>query len=382
MHFDHHRREFLTYSAGAALSLALQTKAGATPQDAPGEWRNRQSPMAYRRLGRTGYMISEMVMGGNTIAPDNHEHVLQALDAGLNYLDTAPAYGKGRSEEGYARVLKSRKRDSFFLNSKVSLWDTNRNLLYQQLYSNLAGRDQFDLRQAAMDDIAARGADKPDYFCNYFSAQRQELEDAALSNVMEKKYGRRIDRDRNYRKLILDSVDQSLARLGTDHLDLLMCPHGANSAYELLNYPEIFDAFESLKRAGKVRHFGVSAHTDPAGVLDAAIKTRQYSAAMVAYNIVNQTYLNQTLERAKQADVGVIAMKVARPVHNGRGGGQQDDPARVKLVQDAVPGPLKVPQKAYLWALRNPNLSAVISELINAGLVKDNLPLAAQKKPA
>ena len=53
---------------------------------------------------------------------------------------------------------------------------------------------------------------------------------------------------------------------------------------------------------------------------------------------------------------------------------------RVKLIDEAVPGPLKRPQKAYLWALRNPNLSAVISEIHSADLVRDNLPLAAPKK--
>ncbi|MGH9657043.1 MAG: aldo/keto reductase [Bryobacteraceae bacterium] len=364
------RREFLS------LPLAV---AAAPPPD---EWRNRQSGMAYRRLGRTGYMISEMVMGGNTISPKNYEHVLLALDHGLNYLDTAPAYGRGNSESGYAEVLKARPRDRFFLNSKISLWDTNRNLLYQQIYGSLAGADQNKLREAAAEEIADRQADHPDYFGEYFSGQKTELEEAALANVMEKKYGRQIDRERNYRKLILDSVDQSLKRLGADHLDLLMCPHGASTGYELLNYPEIFDAFEALRKAGKVRHLGVSAHTDPAGVLDAAVRAKHYSAAMVAYSIVNQRFVNAALERAKRADLGVIAMKVARPVHHGRPSGGPIDPARVKLIEDAVPGPLKTPQKAYLWALRNPNLSGVISELTSAELVKDNLPLAAPKKPA
>src|SRR5438046_10498791 len=98
------RREFLAASAAAALAQILASKPDAAPAGASGEWRNRQSGIAYRRLGRTGYMISEVVMGGNTIAPDNYEHILAALDMGLNYLDTAPAYGRGRSEEGYARV--------------------------------------------------------------------------------------------------------------------------------------------------------------------------------------------------------------------------------------------------------------------------------------
>jgi len=196
---------------------------------------------------------------------------------------------------------------------------------------------------------------------------------------MEKKYGRQIDRGKNYRQLVLDSVDESLRRLGTDHLDLLMCPHGASTAYELLNYPEVFEAFETLKKAGKVRHLGVSAHTDGAAILRAAVKAGHYSAAMVAYNIVNHKYVDQALAEARKADLGVIAMKVARPVYSGRNNGKPDDPARVKLVHDAVPGVLKTPQKAYVWALRNAHVSAVNSEMVNAQMVKENLPLAAAK---
>jgi aryl-alcohol dehydrogenase-like predicted oxidoreductase len=353
------RREFLTYLTGAVLP-------GASAQCAeiPQEWRNKQSGMAYRRLGRTAFMISEVVMGGNRIAPDNFEHVLLAMDMGLNYLDTAPAYGRGASERGYSAVIKTRKRDSFFLNTKVSLWDINRNRLYREIFDSLSPSEQSKLRKEVAEEIARRGADAPDYICDYFGHQRRELETASLANVMEKKYGRRIDREKNYKKLVLDSVDQSLKRLGTDHLDLMMCPHGASSPHELLNYPEIFDAFEILKRAGKVRHLGVSAHNDPAGVLEAAVKAKVYSMAMVAYNIVNHRYVARALETAKKNDLGVIAMKVARPVHHGRTNNKPNDPRRVRLVEQAVPGSWKVPQKAYLWALRNPHLSGVISELI------------------
>jgi predicted aldo/keto reductase-like oxidoreductase len=177
-------------------------------------------------------------------------------------------------------------------------------------------------------------------------------------------------------------VDESLRRIGTDHLDLLMCPHGASTAYELLNYPEVFEAFETLKKAGKVRNLGVSAHTNPAAILRAAVQAGHYSAAMVAYNVVNSHYVNQALEEATKAGLGVIAMKVARPVFSGRNNGKPDDPARVRLANEAVPGPLKVPHKAYLWALRNPRLSAVNSEMVNAQMVKENLPLAASKPQA
>jgi aryl-alcohol dehydrogenase-like predicted oxidoreductase len=373
------RREFLTVSGGALLAQVLAAKADAAPAGTAGEWRNRQAGVAYRKLGRTNFMISEMVMGGNTIAPDNCDHVLHALDLGLNYLDTAPAYGRGRSEEGYARVMKARPRDRFFLNSKVSLWDINRGEIYRKIFDSLPDSEKKRLRAQVDEEVERSGALAPDYICDYFDGQRAELPEATLANVMEKKYGRQIDRDKNYKQIILESIDASLKRIGTDHLDIMMCPHGANTAYEVLHYPEVFEAFEILKKAGKVRYLGVSAHTNPAAILRAAAQTGQYAVAMVAYNIVNHKYVDAALTEAVKSGMGVIAMKAARPVYGGRPNGKPDNPARVKLAQDAVPGPLKTPQKAYVWALRNPNLSAVISELVNDELVKENLPLAAAK---
>lgn len=373
------RRQFLAQSAlGVAAMVARQSEAA--PKKTAGEWRNRQSAMAYRKLGRTGYMVSEIVMGGNLIRPDNYEHVLLALDYGLNYLDTAPAYGNTASEQGYARVIAARPRDSFFLTTKVSLWDINRSKLYQDMFAGLSASEQKRLKALAQEEIEKRRVFEPDYFVNYFQAQRAEVEQAALATVMEKQYGRRIDRDKNYRQLIIDSLEQSLKRLGTDYVDLLMCPHGASSPAELTNYPEIFDAFEKLKKAGKVRHLGVSAHSDPAGVLQAALRTGRYSAAMVAYNIVNHSWVDAALEKAHKAGLGVIAMKVARAVYNGRGTGQVDPPERVAKIQQAVPGELKTPQKAYVWALRNRRLTAVISEMGNATITRENLPLVAPRQ--
>ena len=368
------RRDFLKTTFGSAVALGLSGPAIASAAEA--EWRNKRDGMRYRRLGRTRFMVSEIVMGGNEIAPDKYEHILPALDQGLNYLDTAPAYGRGKSERALAKVIKARPRDRFFLNSKVSLWDTNRNSVYQKIYSGLSDKERADLRRKATEEIEARGAANPQYFVNYFSGQRDELDAAALSNVMEKEYGRRVDREKNYKQLILDSVDESLSRLGTDHLDILMCPHGASSPAELLSYPEIFEAFETLKKAGKVRHLGVSAHTDPAGVVRAAVKSGVYSMAMVAYNIVNHTFVDDALAEAHSRDFGVIAMKVARPVFPGRGRGTAD-PARLRLLDREIQGDWSVPQRAYLWALRNKNLSAVVSNMVNADQVRDNLILPA-----
>jgi aryl-alcohol dehydrogenase-like predicted oxidoreductase len=371
------RREFLRSAAVAALGPFLAMKADAAPRDAQGEWRNRQSGMAYRKLGRTGYMVSEIVMGGNTISPKNYDHVLAAIDMGLNYLDTAPAYGNGQSELGYAEVLKRRKRDLVFVNSKVSVWDINRNQLYADIFASLDEPEQKRLKGLALEEIARRKADAPEYFINYFNGQRQELDAAALANVMAAKYGAKIDREKNYKRIVLESVDQSLQRLGTDHLDLLMCPHGGNTPYEILNHPEIFEAFETLKKAGKVRYLGLSSHTDPGGVLEAAVKAKVYSAAMVAFNMVNASYVAPAIAAAKKAGLGVVSMKTARPFNFRPPRTTPEE--QLKALHDAVPGELSPMRKAYIWNLRNANLTAAISEMGTMEIVKENLPLGFAK---
>jgi aryl-alcohol dehydrogenase-like predicted oxidoreductase len=293
---------------------------------------------------------------------------------GLNYMDTAPAYGQGKSEEGLSRVIKECGRDKVFLTTKVSQWDLNRNQVYRDLFDSLSDSEQKALEVRVSEEIERRGIAQPDYFVNYFSNQINELESAVLCNVMEEQYGHRISRRRNYTEVILKSIDQSLKRLGTDYVDILMCPHGASTPYEMRNYPETLEAFETLKKAGKVRYLGVSAHTDSAGILDAAVEMEAYSVAMVAYNIVNHSFVEKALQRAYEADLGVIAMKVARPVYPGPNRGQAD-PARVKLIENAVEGPLTVPQKAYVWALRNRNLSAAVSAMEDLSQVEANLSL-------
>ena len=78
--------------------------------------------MAYRRLGRTGLMISEVVCGGDPITLENYKHLERALEMGLNYLDMAPAYNKGDTERAYGKLLaaSSARRDKVFLATKVS----------------------------------------------------------------------------------------------------------------------------------------------------------------------------------------------------------------------------------------------------------------------
>ncbi|MCE5251630.1 aldo/keto reductase [bacterium] len=379
------RRHVLTAGSAATVGLALQKTAAhsapsarAAADNKPPEWRNRQPGMAYRRLGRTGYMVSEIVMGGNTISPDNNRHVALAVDMGLNYFDTSPAYGGGKSEEGYGELLKkSSFREKVFVNSKVSIFDSNRSDFYWKLYQTLDEKEQKKIQSEADELIARRGIKESRYMGRYGTWQHTEIQKAYFSNVMESYYGDRIDRRKEYYSRIIDSVEGSLKRLKTDYLDLFMCPHGANSPEEVV-IPEIHEALDRLKRDGKIRASGLSAHTDPAGILLTAVETGVFDAVMIAYSIVNGDFSYASVRHANEHGVGVIAMKAARPVYPG-----SDKlfipPERLEKLDRVIPGDMKIPMKAYLWALQNPYLTCVNCDMVNENHVRDNLTLAGKK---
>jgi aryl-alcohol dehydrogenase-like predicted oxidoreductase len=372
------RRDFVTaLVAGAGLAGAADALSGPhavdahTPATAGLEWRNRHPEMRYRRLGRTGFMISEIVCGGDPIAPDNNRHVEAAIDFGLNYLDTAPAYGDGKSEEGYSAVIQGSKRERVFINTKISPFAGTRFTAYQKIFDGLSREEQVHILREANEDIARRQVTVPNYFGNYFTGQIRQVEMAAISNAIEKHYPQRIDRGTVYVETIIKSLEGSLSRLKTDHVDLMMCPHWAASPAEVL-IPEIHEAFEKLRQQGKVRYLGVSAHNDPAHVLKAAMETGVYSVAMVAYNIMNHDYVAPTIGEAHRRGFGVIAMKTAQAIFNPDRS-TKSFPERAALLHQLVPGDFSLHQKAYKWALSNPNLSAAISNMVDEKQMRENL---------
>ncbi len=81
--------------------------------------------MQYRTLGKTGIRVSPYCLGammfgkiGNPDHDDSSRIIHKALDAGINFIDTADAYSKGESEEIVGKALKDR-RDSIVLATKA-----------------------------------------------------------------------------------------------------------------------------------------------------------------------------------------------------------------------------------------------------------------------
>jgi len=388
------RRTFLHAGASAvALGGATGREAAAGPAPAPQEsprpetpaqpaveWRNRQPGMAYRRLGRTNLMISEVVSGGDPITLDNYRHLARALEMGLNYLDMAPAYHDGKTEQAYGKLLdgSSAKREQVFLASKVSAYLGRRDAMYRAIFDGLPADRQEAYTKRAEHMKRDRGVLKPGYFLTYFPGQAGAFDGSYLAAALRPDFAHRVEGSPELRRVLFESVEGTLKRLGTDYLDILMCPHGAN-APEDLDDPEILAAFRALKDQGKVRFLGVTAHNDPAGILRAATGAGHYDVVMCAYNVINGGYLEEPIRQAAARDVGLIAMKVAMAVATHHTALQPVPDWRIAKVQRVVPGDLKPPMKAYLWALQNPHIAAVISNLWDETYVAENLSLAGQK---
>ena len=79
----------------------------------------KDAPMPTRPLGRTGYNVSLFSLGGEGVIKrpgfeDEAEKIIhRALDLGVNYIDTAPSYGRGLSERNIGRVMANRRQEVF-----------------------------------------------------------------------------------------------------------------------------------------------------------------------------------------------------------------------------------------------------------------------------
>jgi aryl-alcohol dehydrogenase-like predicted oxidoreductase len=151
--------------------------------------------MRYRKLGRTGVEVSTQCLGammfgaiGNTDRDECERMIARALDAGINFIDTADVYSQGESEEIVGRGIRSR-RDEVVLATKC---------------------------------FSPMGEDR--------------------------------NRRGGSRRWIMRAVEDSLRRLGTDHIDLYQVHrHDWDTDVD-----ETLGALTDLVHQGKVRYLGSS----------------------------------------------------------------------------------------------------------------------------
>ncbi len=127
--------------------------------------------MQKRKLGRTGLEVSVLGYGAGAVgglftkgaAADQERAVARAIEAGINYFDTAALYGNGESEKNLGRVLKALKAD-VVVGTKVRLNAAHRSGIGQAIAQGMEdslkrmGRDHVDLFQLH-NPLVARDAD-------------------------------------------------------------------------------------------------------------------------------------------------------------------------------------------------------------------------------
>ncbi|WP_405460884.1 aldo/keto reductase [Streptomyces sp. NBC_00101] len=203
--------------------------------------------MRYRTLGRTGIKVSPYCLGtmmfgalGNPDHGDSVRIIHKALDAGINFVDTADAYARGESEEIVGKALKGR-RDHVVLATKAHL--------------------------PMGEDPNQRG---------------------------------------NSRRWLVRALEDSLRRLGTDHVDLFQIHRPAPDT----DIEETLSALTDLLRAGKIRAIGSSAF--PASDIVEAQWTAErrglarFRTEQPTYSILNRSIEREVLPVCERYGMGAL----------------------------------------------------------------------------
>ena len=101
--------------------------------------------MRYRQLGSSDLQVSEISLGswltyGGGVEREQAEAcVAKAFAVGINFIETANVYLRGRAEEFLGEVLQDRPRDSYILATKLfgAMSDTDRGLSREQIFTQI-----------------------------------------------------------------------------------------------------------------------------------------------------------------------------------------------------------------------------------------------------
>jgi len=209
--------------------------------------------MQLRPLGRTGLQVSEIgygawgIGGGLWIGARDDESVRalhRAIDLGVNFIDTALAYGTGHSEGLVGRVMRERA-ETIYVATKVPPKDL------------------------------------------VWPAQRG----VAVSKCYPAEH-------------IVTCCEESLRHLGMDHVDVLQL-HTWQDEY--LDQDGWKDALLGLKRAGKARFIGISVNDHDPGSAMRAVASGLFDTAQIIYNVFDQSPEADFFPACIAHGVGVLA---------------------------------------------------------------------------
>ena len=167
---------------------------------------------------------------------------------------------------------------------------------------------------------------------------------------------------------LIDRFTKCLARLQTDHVDVLMA-HDSRSI-ELITLPAFHSAFKKLKADGKVKFLGLSEHdTTMTEVCNYAIEDGRFDVVLLVYNFM-QEKAAEILKNAKKKNVGTVIMKALAASHpvqmrnltrEQRDGMQQETAKKIQQFQkENNLTPEGFSGAAIRWILRNEDVGTIL----------------------
>ena len=298
--------------------------------------------MKYRKLGRTGFEVSEMAHGlwgmSGWSGSDDRESLdsLQlATDLGCNFFDTAWAYGEGKSDGLLGQILSRNASPS---NPSKRLYAASK---IPPMNRRWPARSSYKYRDVFPADHVLKHAD-----------------------LIRKK-------------------------LRVDNIDLLQF-HVWDDTWT--DEPEFRNTVEKLRRDGIIRHFGLSLNRwEPENGLK-ALRTGLVDAVQVIHNIFDQAPEDKLFPVCHELNIGVIARV---PLDEGSLGGKMTletkfpkgdwramyfgpknlPPTieRVEKLKAVLPPALTLPQMALRYILSFPVVSTIIVGMRKAEHVRQNI---------
>ena len=177
----------------------------------------------------------------------------------------------------------------------------------------------------------------------YMWGHNEEMVGKVFQGKRDKVYIQTKVHQNNEEKKMRASVERSLRRLKTDYIDVLVW-HG-HSHPEEVSDPNLYEFMTKMKKEGKVRFTGFSAHSRMASLLREAAKSNDHDVALVSYNFTHSKDLKEAVALAAKSGIGIVAMKTqAGGYRKGKMGGLSPHQAALKYVlmdqnvSAAVPG--------------------------------------------
>jgi len=170
-----------------------------------------------------------------------------------------------------------------------------------------------------------------------------------------------------------EALDKGLKRLHTDYVDVFYT-HGIGDFNQIAG---VRDWAEQMKKAGKIKFFGFSTHSNMEDCLLAAAKSGWIDSVMFTYNfrLMNSPKMKEAVDACVQAGIGLTSFKT-------QAGGQvkADSETEFKLVQKFLERGFTDKQAKLKAVWENPNIASICSQMPNLAYLSANVAAARDLK--